>query len=62
MPQADINYSLNIQPSEGETLQAISQLSRGKASGFNTIPVAIYKAGGAAIGRQTYSAAPVLLE
>ncbi|XP_040289820.1 LOW QUALITY PROTEIN: uncharacterized protein LOC121002429 [Bufo bufo] len=30
IPQVDINYSLDVPPSEAETLQAISQLSSGK--------------------------------
>ncbi|XP_016345583.1 uncharacterized protein LOC107691490, partial [Sinocyclocheilus anshuiensis] len=49
MPQADINYSLDVPPSETETLQAISQMSSGKAPGSDTIPAEVYKAGGAVL-------------
>uniref|UniRef100_A0A8C1UUW5 Uncharacterized protein n=1 Tax=Cyprinus carpio TaxID=7962 RepID=A0A8C1UUW5_CYPCA len=49
MPQADIIYSLNVPPSETETLQAISQMSSGKAPGSDMIPSKVYKAGGSVL-------------
>uniref|UniRef100_K7EZ86 Reverse transcriptase domain-containing protein n=2 Tax=Pelodiscus sinensis TaxID=13735 RepID=K7EZ86_PELSI len=49
MPQADINHSLDVSPSETETLQAISQLSSGKAPGSDAIPAEVYKGGGAVL-------------
>lgn len=49
MPQADIIYSLNVPPSETETLQAISQMSSGKAPGSDMIPSTVYKAGGSVL-------------
>ncbi|KAL1277225.1 hypothetical protein QQF64_023898 [Cirrhinus molitorella] len=44
IPQVDINHSLDIPPSVTETLEAISQLSTGKAPGSDTIPAEVYKA------------------
>lgn len=38
MPQADINHRLDVPPSETKTLQAISELSSGKAPGSDAIP------------------------
>ncbi|KAF7238139.1 Craniofacial development protein 2 [Varanus komodoensis] len=49
MPQANINHSLDAPPSKPETLQAISQLSSGKAPGSDTIPADVYKEGGAVL-------------
>ncbi|KAF7244347.1 Craniofacial development protein 2 [Varanus komodoensis] len=49
MPQADINHSLDAPPSKPETLQAISQLSSGKAPGSDAIPAEVYKEGGAVL-------------
>ncbi|KAF7241799.1 Craniofacial development protein 2 [Varanus komodoensis] len=47
MPQADTNHSLDAPLSKPETLQAISKLSSGKASGSDVIPAEVYKEGGA---------------
>ncbi|KAF7248111.1 RNA-directed DNA polymerase from mobile element jockey [Varanus komodoensis] len=49
MPQADIKHSLDAPPSKPETLQAISQLSSGKAPGSDVILVEVYKEGGAVL-------------
>ncbi|KAF7242792.1 Cadherin-8 [Varanus komodoensis] len=49
MPQVDINHSLDASQSKPETLQAISQLSSGKAPGSDAIPAEVYKEGGAVL-------------
>ncbi|KAF7242044.1 Craniofacial development protein 2 [Varanus komodoensis] len=49
IPQAEINHSLDAPPPKPETLQAISQLSSGKAPGSDMIPVEVYREGSAVL-------------
>ncbi|BHF68168.1 hypothetical protein SprV_0301120000 [Sparganum proliferum] len=46
LPQVEINVDLDLPPCFPETIRAVQELSSGKASGSNAIPVEIYKHGG----------------
>ncbi|VDL97168.1 unnamed protein product [Schistocephalus solidus] len=46
LPQVDTNNDLDLPPSLPETIQAVQQISSGKASGSDAIPPEVYKHGG----------------